>query len=206
MENNKRGRIILLDNLDSFTYNLVDEFYKLDFEVHVYRNTLKAAFIKSRMDEAKGAVYLVLSPGPGQPERAGCMPELIELCAGEYPIAGICLGHQALVQYLGGTIIPAETIMHGKSSLIKHCGERMFRDLPQPMAVGRYHSLAAGHIPPGLEVLAHFENIPMAVWHEELHLFGVQFHPESLLTTHGARLLNQTFRFMEEKHYANASR
>lgn len=206
MSNNNRGHIILLDNLDSFTYNLVDEFYKMNFEVHVYRNTLSAAFIKSRMDEEEGPVYLVLSPGPGLPDQAGCMPALIALCAGKYPIAGICLGHQALVQHYGGTLITAETIMHGKSSLIEHCGDRMFSDLPQPMAVGRYHSLAAGTVPRELEITARFENIPMAVWHERDHVFGMQFHPESLLTTHGAQLLRQTIRFMEEKHYAVPAR
>ncbi len=206
MSNENRGHIILLDNLDSFTYNLVDEFCKMDLSVHVYRNTLSAAFIKERMDEHQGAVYLVLSPGPGQPQNAGCMPALISLCAGVYPVIGICLGHQAIVQHYGGTIIAAGTIMHGKSSLIEHSADRMFRGLPRPMAVGRYHSLAAGIIPDGMEVTARFEDIPMAVWHEKDHVFGMQFHPESLLTTHGTQLLRQTIRFLEDKHYAVPAR
>jgi len=206
MNRHNRHTIVLLDNLDSFTYNLVDEFYKMDYDVRVYRNTLPATYICEQMDALSGSVLLVLSPGPGVPSGAGCMPEMIKKTAGRYPILGICLGHQALVEHYGGTVVPAPEVMHGKSSLITHDGQRMFANLPNPMAVGRYHSLVAGTVRGGLTVTAHYQDIPMAVWHEQEAVFGMQFHPESLLTTYGARLLQQSICYMEKHVYAHPAR
>ena len=128
--NQSINTIVLLDNFDSFTYNLVDQFRSLGHPVKIYRNSVDAKKIKAEIDAIPNSV-LVLSPGPGCPSEAGCMPELIQLCRGEVPILGICLGHQALIEHYGGIVGPAEEIMHGKSSDINHCGNRMFTDLIQ---------------------------------------------------------------------------
>ncbi len=194
--------VVLLDNRDSFTYNLVDEFLKMDYDVQVYRNTLSAEFIRSRLSALEGTAILVLSPGPGAPSQAGCMPDLIKQTVGKNPILGICLGHQALIEHYGGQIRRAKTVMHGKSSLIRHEGRRMFENLPNPLAVGRYHSLVVGSVKGGLEVTATHDDMVMAVWHDRDIVMGMQFHPESLLTTFGSQLLHQSIRYLEKRFYA----
>jgi len=184
--------LFLLDNFDSFTYNLVDQFRSLGHEVKIYRNNISAKTIKQQIDSCDNNPVVVLSPGPGNPSEAGCLLELIALCRGEYPIIGICLGHQALVQQYGGVVGRAEEIMHGKASAIEHDGQLMFAGLSNPLPVARYHSLVATQVPPRLTVNAQFNGMPMAVIQPEDKVVGFQFHPESILTSEGAELLRRT--------------
>jgi anthranilate synthase/aminodeoxychorismate synthase-like glutamine amidotransferase len=183
--------ILLLDNIDSFTYNLVDQLRAAGHRVMVYRNQLPAQTIIERLQLMENPV-LVLSPGPGAPANAGCMPQLLKQLRGQLPIIGICLGHQAIVETYGGHVGQAGEILHGKASLIEHDGLGMFAGMPNPLPVARYHSLVGSEIPAGLTVNAHFNQMVMAVRHDADRVCGFQFHPESILTTQGARLLNQT--------------
>ena len=183
--------ILLLDNIDSFTYNLVDQLRASGHSVTVYRNTLPAELI-IRQIEGMNKPALMLSPGPGKPSDAGCMPELLTTLLGKLPIIGICLGHQAIVQAYGGNVGQAGEILHGKSSPITHDGLGMFEGLPSPLPVARYHSLVGTDVPAELTVNAHYNQMVMAVRHDRHRVCGFQFHPESILTTQGARLLNQT--------------
>jgi anthranilate synthase/aminodeoxychorismate synthase-like glutamine amidotransferase len=183
-----KPRVLLIDNYDSFTYNLVQAFLVLDAEVIVHRND------QITVAEAKALqpTQLVISPGPGRPEDAGVSLQMIGAFAGAVPVLGVCLGHQSLVQHFGGRIISAQRLMHGKTSLIEHDGKGLFAGLPQPCEVGRYHSLAADReaIPAVLEVTARTSGGEiMGVRHRELPVEGVQFHPESVLTPEGDQLL-----------------
>jgi len=193
--------LFLLDNFDSFTYNLVDQFRSLGHSVRIYRNSLPAALIYEQIAACDDAV-LVLSPGPGAPHEAGCMLELIGLCRGKVPILGICLGHQAICEYYGGTVGSAGEIVHGKTSLIEHCGQDMFAGLSRPLPVARYHSLVATYVPDELEVIAHYQEMPMAVLHRADRVLGFQFHPESIMTTEGARLLTQSLAYLTTNEVA----
>lgn len=199
--------VFLLDNFDSFTYNLVDELRTLGLELIVYRNSVSADFVLQKMqDKAREQdqnkqikqVMLMLSPGPGNPSQAGSMLALLDLVKGQFPVLGICLGHQAIVESYGGKIIRAEKVMHGKSSLIEHSGDKMFSNMPQPLPVARYHSLMASKIPEQITVLANFAGIPMAVAHLQDKMLGFQFHPESILTSHGSQLLMQSIEFLTQ--------
>lgn len=199
--------VFLLDNFDSFTYNLVDELRTLGLELIVYRNSVSAEVILQKMHhEAQQTdenghtkqVMLMLSPGPGNPSQAGSMLALLNLVKGQFPVLGICLGHQAIVESYGGDIIRADKVMHGKSSLIEHCADKMFANMPQPLPVARYHSLMASNMPDELTVLANFADIPMAVAHLKDKMLGFQFHPESILTSHGSQLLMQSIHFLTQ--------
>ncbi|KAA9001836.1 anthranilate synthase component II [Affinibrenneria salicis] len=183
--------ILLLDNIDSFTYNLVDQLRASGHRVMVYRNHLPADTIIEHLRQREKPV-LMLSPGPGTPSQAGCMPELLQRLRGRLPIIGICLGHQAIVEAYGGHVGQAGEILHGKASVIEHDGEAMFAGLPNPLPVARYHSLVGSNIPAGLTVNARFNGMVMSVRQDDDRVCGFQFHPESILTTHGARLLEQT--------------
>ncbi len=185
----KKQTLFFLDNFDSFTYNLVDQFKALGYPVKIYRNSLPAEQVKAYIDACENEAVLILSPGPGTPSAAGCLIELIGLCKGQVPMIGICLGHQALIEQYGGVVGQAEQIMHGKSSLINHCGDRMFAGLSQPLSVARYHSLIGTTVPPSLEVVADFNGMCMAVYNQQDRVIGFQFHPESILTCEGAELL-----------------
>jgi len=194
-------KIFMLDNLDSFTYNLVDEFQCLGFEPTIYRNTLDADFIikqiTTHQEKTGDDILIVLSPGPGEPSKAGCLMELITKTASKYPILGICLGHQALIQHYGGTIGRAPEIVHGKSSNIEHSEKGAFTNINNPLPVARYHSLVATEVSQQLNVIAHFETtdglkLPMAIEHQQDRVLGFQFHPESILTTYGSTLLAQS--------------
>ena len=196
--------IFLLDNFDSFTYNLVDQFRTLGHGVRIYRNNLPAAQIFAQIQACADDPVLVLSPGPGAPHEAGCMIELIGLCRGKVPIIGICLGHQAICEYYGGTVGSAGEIIHGKSSLIDHCGKEMFASLSNPLSVARYHSLVATFVPDELEVIAHYKEMPMAVLQRQDRVLGFQFHPESIMTTDGARLLTQSLAYVTAKESGHA--
>ncbi|MGI9291962.1 MAG: anthranilate synthase component II [Gammaproteobacteria bacterium] len=182
------ARILLIDNYDSFTYNLVQAFLVLGADVVVHRNdqiTVEAAL---EMD----ITHLVISPGPGRPEDAGVSLAMIAAFEQKLPILGVCLGHQSLVQHFGGQIVSAARLMHGKTSMIEHDGKQLFAGLTQPCEVGRYHSLAAERdsIPDVLEITARTEGGEiMGVRHRALPIEGVQFHPESVLTPEGDKLL-----------------
>ena len=176
---------LLVDNYDSFTYNLVHLFAELGADVVVRRNDEVDA------DEAErlGPSHLVVSPGPGRPEESGATLDIVSRLAGRVPTLGVCLGHQAIVQAFGGEIGQARELVHGKSSTIKHDGRGVFRDLPQDFEAGRYHSLAATRVPEVLEISATgADGEVMAVRHRELPIEGVQFHPESVLTPLGPQL------------------
>jgi anthranilate synthase/aminodeoxychorismate synthase-like glutamine amidotransferase len=177
--------ILLIDNYDSFTYNLAHLFGELGAEVEVRRNDAIDA------DEAEQLKlsHLVISPGPGRPSDAGATPEIIRRLAPRIPTLGVCLGHQAIVEVFGGEVDRAKTLVHGKASVISHDGLGLFRGLPEDFIAGRYHSLAATSIPEELDVSATCdEGEVMAVRHRELRVDGVQFHPESVLTPIGPDL------------------
>jgi anthranilate synthase/aminodeoxychorismate synthase-like glutamine amidotransferase len=186
-------RLLLIDNYDSFTYNLVQAFLVLGAEVIVRRND------EISVDEALalGATHLCISPGPGKPADAGVSMGMIEAFAGRIPVFGVCLGHQSLVEVFGGKVVRAGRLMHGKTSLVHHDGCGVFAGLANPFQAGRYHSLIAERdaIPPSLEVTAWTpEGEIMGVRHRELAVEGVQFHPESILTPDGPRLMGNFLR------------
>lgn len=189
-------KIYFLDNFDSFSYNLVDELSMLGCQLVVYRNNISAQSIFDKMCQETVPVLLVLSPGPGAPSDAGCLMELIELCKGRFPMLGICLGQQALTQSYGGVIGHAGETMHGKSSIITLTEHPVFAGMGDKMPVARYHSLMATKVPDDVEVIACYENIPMAIYHQQDNALGYQFHPESILTPNGALLLQQSIEFL----------
>ena len=177
--------ILLVDNFDSFTYNLAHLFGELGAEVLVRRNDAIG------VDEAERLApsHLVVSPGPGRPADAGVSVELVRRLAGRVPTLGVCLGHQVIVEAFGGEVGPARRLVHGKASPIEHDGRGLFAGLPDPFEAGRYHSLAARSVPDVLEVSATApDGEVMAVRHRELPVDGVQFHPESVLTPTGPEL------------------
>ncbi len=181
-------KLLLIDNYDSFTYNLVQAFLVLGAEVEVFRNDEIDVDRAVAMDHS----HLVISPGPGTPRDAGVSLAMIRAFAGRKPIFGVCLGHQALVEAFGGNVVRAGRLMHGKVSPVTHDGRGLFAGIPQPFAAGRYHSLIAdaGTMPPVLEVTARTaEGEIMGVRHRKLPIEGVQFHPESVLTPDGPRLM-----------------
>ena len=174
--------ILLIDNYDSFTYNLAHLFGELGAEVIVRRNDA----ITADEAEALGPSHLVVSPGPGRPEDAGVSEEVVRRLAGRVPVLGVCLGHQAIVQTLGGEVGLAQELVHGKATVVTHDGRGIFAGLPEDFLAGRYHSLAATSVPDVFEVSATApDGEVMAVRHRELPVDGVQFHPESVLTPHG---------------------
>ncbi|MDE1334261.1 aminodeoxychorismate/anthranilate synthase component II [Vibrio aestuarianus] len=182
------ANIIFIDNFDSFTYNLVDQFRSLGHNVTIYRNNIAAQNIEHAVNQLENPVVL-LSPGPGAPSEAGCMPELIQRLKGKVPMIGICLGHQAIVEAYGGTVTGAGEIIHGKVSMMAHQNHAIYQQLPSPLAIARYHSLVATHVPNSLTVTAEVDGLVMSVVQEQDKVCGFQFHPESIMTTHGATLL-----------------
>jgi len=190
--------LLMIDNYDSFTYNLVQYFGELGQEVKVVRNdALTVAQIA-----ALGAERIVISPGPCTPDQAGVSLEVIEKLSGAVPILGVCLGHQSLGQAFGGKVVRARTIMHGKTSPIHHSGTGVFAGLPNPFLATRYHSLVVEKesLPDCLEVTAWTEHADgsfdeiMGLRHRTLAVEGVQFHPESILTEHGHDMLRNFLR------------
>ena|SRR5688572_23228579 len=178
--------LLMLDNYDSFTYNLVHLFEQLGAEVRVFRNDAIS------VDEAERLApsHVVVSPGPGRPAEAGISVELIRRLGPRVPTLGVCLGHQAIVEAFGGEVGQARALLHGKASSVEHDGKGVFAGLPQGLDAGRYHSLAATRVPGELEVSARTpDGEVMGVRHRELPIEGVQFHPESVLTPLGPDLL-----------------
>lgn len=190
--------IVLLDNFDSFTYNLVDQFRSLGHPVTIYRNSLSVEQMEQALADKVNPV-LVLSPGPGAPADAGCMPALIKRIKGEVPIIGICLGHQAIVEAYGGKVEGAGEIVHGKSAMMSHTKHKVFGDLPNPLSIARYHSLVATEVPETLDIVADVDGLVMAVINDADRVCGFQFHPESILTTQGAQLLTNTLHWVMSK-------
>ncbi|MGF1778736.1 aminodeoxychorismate/anthranilate synthase component II [Vibrio nomapromontoriensis] len=183
-----KANIVFVDNFDSFTYNLVDQFRSLGHKVTIYRNHIAAQTIADAVLKLADAV-VVLSPGPGAPSEAGCMPALIQQLKGKVPMIGICLGHQALVEAYGGTVAGAGEIIHGKTSMMAHDNHAIYSGLPSPLAIARYHSLVATHVPDSLAITAEVDGLVMSIANEQDRICGFQFHPESIMTTHGAALL-----------------
>mgnify|MGYP001420727762 CR=1 FL=1 len=185
MENVK---ILFIDNFDSFTYNLVDEFCKRDCIAKVYRSDIseeKLMEISQQFD----ADMVVISPGPGNPDSAGISLQAVDYFKNKLPILGVCLGHQVIAQYFGGAIGKCGVPVHGKGSRINHIGTGIFEGIENPMQVGRYHSLCAKKLPICLKKTADFEGIVMAIKHTDLDIYGVQFHPESILTPGGGKII-----------------
>jgi anthranilate synthase/aminodeoxychorismate synthase-like glutamine amidotransferase len=186
-------RLLLIDNYDSFTYNLVQAFMVLGAEVLVHRND------QISVDEARALkpTHLCISPGPGTPYDAGVSMQMIAAFAGTVPVLGVCLGHQSLVEVFGGKVVRAARLMHGKTSSVHHDGRGILAGLPEPFEAGRYHSLIAQpqSLPDVLEVAARTdEGEIMAVRHRDLAVEGVQFHPESVLTPQGPVLMGNFLR------------
>jgi para-aminobenzoate synthetase component 2 len=181
--------LLVIDNYDSFTYNLVQYLGELGERVEVRRNDeVTVDEISSKLKPAR----IVISPGPGTPDQAGVSMKVIEYFAGRIPVLGVCLGHQAIGQVFGGRVTRAPQIFHGKSSAVRHDGKTIFAGLDQPFSAGRYHSLVveASDLPACLEVSARTsDGVIMGLRHREMKVEGVQFHPESIMTTEGKKLL-----------------
>jgi para-aminobenzoate synthetase component 2 len=186
---NKMDRkVLFIDNFDSFTYNLVDDFCKRRCEAKVYRCDTAIEELKIVSDEFEPDL-LVISPGPGTPDTAGVSLAAVDYFKDKLPILGVCLGHQVIVQYFGGKIGHAPEPMHGKPSRVTHNEKGIFAGIENPLQAGRYHSLIALEMPDCLEKTAEFEGIVMGVQHKELPIYGVQFHPESILTPAGGKII-----------------
>jgi anthranilate synthase/aminodeoxychorismate synthase-like glutamine amidotransferase len=177
--------MLLIDNYDSFTYNLAHLFQELGESVTVLRNDA----IDADRAETLAPSHLVISPGPGRPAGAGATIDIIRRLGPRVPTLGVCLGHQAIIEAFGGEVGQAKRLVHGKASAIEHDGKGLFEGLPSPLEAGRYHSLAASRVPECLEVCARTEDGEvMAVRHRELPIDGIQFHPESVLTPLGPEI------------------
>jgi len=190
-------RMLLIDNYDSFTYNLVQAFAAHGADVMVYRNDMISVDDGVSLEPT----HLVISPGPGRPDDAGVSLNMIAAFAGKIPVLGVCLGHQSIVQQQGGEIVRAERLMHGKTSLIRHDGKSVFEGISQPFEVGRYHSLCADSesLPDTLVITAQTDSgVIMGVRHKTLQIEGVQFHPESVLTPEGERLMTNFMRMEKQ--------
>ncbi len=186
-------RMLLIDNYDSFTYNLVQAFAAHGADVTVPRNDAITVAEALELD----LTHLVISPGPGRPDDAGVSLDMIAAFAGKIPVLGVCLGHQSIVQQQGGRIVRAERLMHGKTSMVKHDAKTIFEGLSNPFEVGRYHSLCAEEetLPDTLEITAQTDRGEiMGVRHKTLPIEGVQFHPESVLTPEGDKLMTNFMR------------
>lgn len=191
-------RILVIDNFDSFTYNLVQYFGELGTELKVFRNNA-ISLTEIRKHAPDG---IVISPGPGTPDNSGITLSVISEFAGTFPLLGVCLGHQSIGQAFGGKIVRATELMHGKTSQIYHDGSGIFSDLPSPLTATRYHSLIVDPdtVPDCLRVTAHTQDdVIMGLEHKELPVFGVQFHPESFLTTSGKPMLQNFLNIMTER-------
>jgi anthranilate synthase/aminodeoxychorismate synthase-like glutamine amidotransferase len=189
-----KPRLLLIDNYDSFTYNLVQAFLVLGADVQVFRNDAITPDAARELSPS----HLCISPGPGTPYDAGVSMDMIRAFAGRIPVFGVCLGHQSIVEVFGGKVVRAGRLMHGKTSTVEHDGRSLFAGLPQSCEVGRYHSLIAApdSLPPELEVTARTpEGEIMGVRHRTLMVEGVQFHPESILTPDGPRLMQNFLEF-----------
>lgn len=190
--------IVILDNFDSFTFNLLDEFSAPNHRIHVWRNNMSADEAAERLLSLPRPRLLVLSPGPGHPDDAGCMNELIKRMTGQVPIFGVCLGMQAMVSIFGGKVERAIKAVHGKARVLEHDGSLIFKGLKNHIHVGRYHSLHASIMPKDLRVFGYSDGLAMAVAHTSKPVIGIQFHPESILSTEGSRMIKNVITWAKE--------
>jgi len=181
-------KVLFIDNFDSFTYNLVDDFCKRKCLARVYRSDTTLEQLKRLADEFDPDL-LVISPGPGTPDSAGVSLSAVDYFKDKLPIFGVCLGHQVIAQYFGARITHAPEPVHGKPSKVTHNQQGIFEGVENPLQAGRYHSLCVTNLPDCLEKTAEFEGIVMGLEHKQLPIFGVQFHPESILTPTGGRII-----------------
>ncbi len=182
-------KVLMIDNFDSFTYNLVDEFEKRNCEVDVYRNNIGMGHFEKIVNETKPNL-IVISPGPSHPKDAGMSIDVIKKYSGKIPIFGVCLGHQCIIEAFNGKVDRSSEALHGKPSRISHDKKSIFKNIETPFQAGRYHSLAGIRIPNELEVSAKADSgIIMGVRHKKFFVEGVQFHPESILTPAGGLMI-----------------
>lgn len=182
-------KVLMIDNFDSFTYNLVDEFEKRNCNVEVYRNNIGLDNFEKIVNEMKPNL-IIISPGPASPKDAGISIDVIKKYSGKISIFGVCLGHQCIIEAFDGIVDRAPEVLHGKPSRITHDKKSIFRNIENPFQAGRYHSLAGAKIPEGLVVSAETDTgIVMGVRHKKFFVEGVQFHPESILTPSGGLLI-----------------
>jgi anthranilate synthase/aminodeoxychorismate synthase-like glutamine amidotransferase len=179
--------VLMVDNHDSFTFNIVEALERLGATVRTVRNEIAAADAMTKARETNSLI--LISPGPGRPEDAGCCMELIKLAKGEVPLFGVCLGQQAIVLEAGGEVVQAPDAVHGKASALEHDGTGPFEGVPSPIKIGRYHSLCTPSPPSRFRVHAAIDGMAMAISDAEAKQIGVQFHPESVLTPVGQRIL-----------------
>lgn len=191
--------ICIIDNFDSFTFNLLEEFQRPGIRLHVWRNSMDFSEVERRLFTLPAPRLLVLSPGPGHPDDAGCMNEAIKKLLGHVPIFGVCLGMQAMVSTLGGVVERAPAVVHGKARILEHDGTLLFKGLKNRIAVGRYHSLAASLVPDSLRVFGRSDGQVMAVAHTTHPMIGIQFHPESILSTEGSRMISNLLSWAKEQ-------
>lgn len=196
MEDTNR-KVLFIDNFDSFTYNLVDDFCKRQCEARVYRADIDIEKLKGLWREF-GPDLLVISPGPGKPDTAGVSLSAVDYFKDKLPIFGVCLGHQVIAQYFGGKVGHAPYPMHGKPSRVTHNEKGLFAGVENPLQAGRYHSLCVLELPDCLEMTAEFEGIVMGARHKDLPIFGVQFHPESILTPAGGKIIENVLSIAEK--------
>ncbi len=179
--------VLMIDNLDSFTFNLVEAIERLGAKVRVLRNSVAAEAAVERAEDSRSLI--LLSPGPGRPQEAGCCLDLVRLAKGRLPVLGVCLGHQAIVLEAGGTVCAALEPVHGKVSVLEHDGAGPFAGLEGPLRVGRYHSLCTRDIPSRFTVHASVDGMAMAISDQQALQTGLQFHPESILSPVGHLIL-----------------
>jgi len=188
--------VVFVDNYDSFVFNLVDDFARRGCEVSVWRNDTPADQLLALADPTRNRL-LVISPGPGAPQGAGSCLELLRQAPASLPIFGVCLGHQAIIEAYGGVVGRAPKPVHGQASRLTHDGQELFVSIPSPMSVGRYHSLIGTDVPDELRTTAELEGHAMAVTHQNRPIWGVQFHPESILTPQGGLLIDNLIRLAQ---------
>ncbi|WMS87399.1 aminodeoxychorismate/anthranilate synthase component II [Pleionea litopenaei] len=189
------ANVLFIDNFDSFTYNLVEEFRLLNHQVTVVRNSVE---LEQLIALALNADLIVLSPGPGGPLEAGNCLMLLEEVRGKKPVLGICLGHQLIASAYGMKVVRAPVPVHGKAALLNHVQSDCFASLTNPMVVGRYHSLMIDEVADGFDVLANVDDIIMAIFNRQDKMLGFQFHPESVLSTQGSELLERGVQLLLE--------
>jgi anthranilate synthase/aminodeoxychorismate synthase-like glutamine amidotransferase len=197
----RNRKVLFIDNFDSFTYNLVDDFCKRNCDAKVYRADTALEQLRAVADEFNPNL-LVISPGPGTPDTAGVSLSAVDYFKDKLAIFGVCLGHQVIAQYFGGKVSHAPQPMHGKPSRVTHNEKGIFAGVENPLQAGRYHSLCCYtlELPDCLEQTAEFEGICMAIKHKELPIYGVQFHPESILTPAGGKIIENVLAIAAERH------
>lgn len=194
------ARIVMIDNFDSFSYNLVDEMRQLGYPLVIYRNNVNAEQLLANMIDYAGPQLLCLSPGPGHPAQSGNLLALINGAKGRFPMLGICLGFQALIHAAGGDVDRCHETVHGKKAQVATQQHAIFDQLTNPLTVARYHSLCGYRLPDSIHVLAAAGAIPMAAEFPAYQAIGFQFHPESILTSHGSQLLQQTVAYLMQQY------